>query len=413
MSTLKTIIQRSVSTIRSTAHNVPRHRRLTNTASLCQQEVQRSQQRQPQLKIDSPAAKANKYLYTIPQDPYVAAQRVSRIAKVASADDALEYLKCLRVGLQSTAAWNTVIKQYATQGKGSQAEKCFVQMRKRNIPPNEQTFTVLLTACAHSSSPAAIRNAQQVIDRMARYNIKPSIIHYNTLLLAYEKTQTPVQDVFKRLPCKPNEYTYSIAFRCADNVDFVKQLWIQVQQRLGNNPTEARGGRSTLAQKACQITMTEEALQHDDDDSNDKANRDDGKFTLDDRLAASFLSALAKTATEPDDIQLGVDAIEQLYGLRPTSSTNSAPAKPTSKHGLLTPTVYSLDAILRFCGRSRRYKLGREYYGLALKQYPQLVPDKALLDTRAWLDGGGANTKRHSNHRQHRQQRHSSQLEEK
>ncbi|KAI7852039.1 hypothetical protein BDC45DRAFT_514180 [Circinella umbellata] len=416
MSTLKnhSILIRSIPTLRST-FNVSKQRSISTTLPILwqlkpKQPQQKQQQndnndtndqkypsnqpRQHLMKIDLPAAKAHKHLFTIPTDPHVAAQRVARIAKVTSPDDALEYLKCLRVGLQSTAAWNTVIQQFGNQGKASQAEKCFVQMRKRNIPPNEQTFTVLISAWAHSSSPSAVRHAEETIDRMARYDIKPSIFHYNTLLLTYEKTNTPIQKVFKNLPCQPNEYTYSIAFRCADNVDFVKQLWGQVQQKtfIGkNNKNDKNKKGSSLAEKAHQITMTEEAL------TTSKMNENE-EFTLDDRLVASFLQALGKTARDSDDIQLGIDIIEQLYGLHPSSSssTTTPTSKTTittrrSKHHMLTPSVYSLDAILRFCGRSRRYKLGREYYNLALKQYPELVPDKPLLDTRAWLFGENNN----------------------
>ncbi|KAG2225274.1 hypothetical protein INT45_001498 [Circinella minor] len=420
MSTLKnhSILIRSIPTLRST-FNVSKQRSISTTLPLLwqskpkqpQQQQQQQQQnnnhndqkypskqpRQHLMKIDIPAAKAHKHLFTIPTDPHVAAQRVARIAKVTSPDDALEYLKCLRVGLQSTAAWNTIIQQFGNQGKASQAEKCFVQMRKRNIPPNEQTFTVLISAWAHSSSPSAIRHAEENIDRMARYDIKPSIFHYNTLLLTYEKTNTPIQNVFMNLPCQPNEYTYSIAFRCADNVDFVKKLWEQVQQKIStvkNNKNDKNNNKkaSSLAEKARQITMTEEALT-----TTSKINEDNSEFTLDDRLVASFLQALGKTARDSDDIQLGIDTIEQLYGLHPSSSlpTTTPTSKTTitrqSKHHMLTPSVYSLDAILRFCGRSRRYKLGRDYYNLALKQYPELVPDKPLLDTRAWLDGANNN----------------------
>ena len=282
-------------------------------------------------------------------------------------------------------------------------------MRKRNIPPNEQTFTVLISAWAHSSSPSAVRHAEEAIDRMARYDIKPSIFHYNTLLSTYEKTNTPIRDVFMNLPCQPNEYTYSIAFRCADNVDFVKQLWDQVQRKAYDlkNTKNDKNKKSTtvpssLAEKALQITMKEGALQTP---TKMNENEDTSVFTLDDRLVASFLQALGKTARDSDDIQLGIDTIEQFYGLQASSSL---PATSTSKatittrrsnHHMLKLSVYSLDAILRFCGRSRRYKLGREYYNLALKQYPELVPDKPLLDTRAWLDG--ANNKNSHTKKRH------------
>ncbi|KAI9243914.1 hypothetical protein BDA99DRAFT_529717 [Phascolomyces articulosus] len=407
---------RSIATIRSSWVNLPKHRFLATTASATpssgwktqkqqpptknsnQSKKQESKSKQPLLNIDSPAAKAHKHLYTIPHDTHIAAQRVARIAKVASIEDALEYLKCLRIGLQSTAAWNTIMQLYGKAGKPSQAEKCFSQMRKRNIPPNEQTFTVLISAWGRSSSPMAVRNADYVIERMARYDIQPSIIHYNTLLLAYQKTQTPIDQVFSTLPCSPNEVTYSIAFQCADKVDFVKQLWNEIQTKVSHSSTTTTKKKSSLAEKAHQIKLTEESLQ------GEYQMEEEIPLVLDDQLVVSFLTALIRTAVDEDDYQLGIDTIEHLYGLHaPSSPTtmNSSTTHWIQKHALLKPTVYSLDIILRFCGRAQRYKLGREYYDIALKQDPSLLPDQTLLNTRAWLDGGNNTSKSHHQHHTH------------
>ena len=124
MSTLKTIFLRSFPAVRS----VSRNRCLSTTTTPTRETPRQTKLRPPSLKIDSEAARAHKHLYTIPGDPIVAAQRVSRILKVASVEDALEYLKSLRVGLQSTAAWNTILKSFADQGKAAAAEKWFVQV---------------------------------------------------------------------------------------------------------------------------------------------------------------------------------------------------------------------------------------------------------------------------------------------
>lgn len=81
------------------------------------------------LKINSRAARQHPNLYRIPADPVVAATRISQLLERASFEDAKEYLINLRSGLQSTAAWNTLLKYCVTQGRGQLGESCFTEVR--------------------------------------------------------------------------------------------------------------------------------------------------------------------------------------------------------------------------------------------------------------------------------------------
>lgn len=97
------------------------------------------------LKIDSPAARANPQLYYVPKDQYIASQCVSKLLERATVQDALEYLTALRVDLQSTAAWNLILKALAREGKANQADKCFVQVNVDRSIGRRELFSVCLT----------------------------------------------------------------------------------------------------------------------------------------------------------------------------------------------------------------------------------------------------------------------------
>lgn len=84
------------------------------------------------VKVDSEFSKANKFTYVMPQDPYVASDRVTSILKNGSVDDAIEYIKALPLDLQSVVVWNHLIGYCAQQGKAKFAEQSYVQVNKKN-----------------------------------------------------------------------------------------------------------------------------------------------------------------------------------------------------------------------------------------------------------------------------------------
>ncbi|RCH80658.1 hypothetical protein CU098_000840, partial [Rhizopus stolonifer] len=89
------------------------------------------------IEVDSPLAKANRYTYVKPDDPFYASEKVTRILSMGTVDDAADYVKALPIYLQSTVVWNQLLGYCARHGRANYAENYYVQMRKRGFEPNE------------------------------------------------------------------------------------------------------------------------------------------------------------------------------------------------------------------------------------------------------------------------------------
>lgn len=77
-------------------------------------------------------------------------------------------------------SWHLMINGYAVNGLGDDGLALFEQMRKLGLPPNEQTFLVVLEACA---SAEAIEEGFIHFESMETdYGISPGIEHYLALL---------------------------------------------------------------------------------------------------------------------------------------------------------------------------------------------------------------------------------------
>lgn len=77
-------------------------------------------------------------------------------------------------------SWHLMINGYAVNGLGDDGLALFEQMRKLGLPPNEQTFLVVLEAC---SSAEAIEEGFIHFESMETdYGISPGIEHYLALL---------------------------------------------------------------------------------------------------------------------------------------------------------------------------------------------------------------------------------------
>jgi pentatricopeptide repeat protein len=83
------------------------------------------------VQVDSPLAKANRYTYAMPEDPYVASERVARILEIGTVDDAADYIKALPIYLQSAVVWNQIIGYCAKHGRANYAEQYFSQVREK------------------------------------------------------------------------------------------------------------------------------------------------------------------------------------------------------------------------------------------------------------------------------------------
>ncbi|KAI9312509.1 hypothetical protein BX666DRAFT_841831 [Dichotomocladium elegans] len=239
------VISRSmaINTTTATLATTGRHRRPAR--------IDRETQYSGFLDIDSAASRAMKSLYRIPADPFVAAKRVEKILEKTTHDDALEYLTHLRVGLQSTAAWNSLLKHCAAQGKSKLAESDYVQMRKRGIEPNQHTHTIMISALGNSKSPHAMAKAEGWLKE--RIKDGPSVVHYNALLTVYKQHGLSMREAWDRIKSdksfRPDAITYSILFQCAKPGDEsrVRRAW-QERKNLGSSSSlmTAAGRRKAI-----------------------------------------------------------------------------------------------------------------------------------------------------------------------
>ncbi|KAG1049136.1 hypothetical protein G6F43_008519 [Rhizopus delemar] len=324
------------------------------------------------VKVDSEFSKANKFTYVMPQDPYVASDRVTSILKNGSVDDAIEYIKALPLDLQSVVVWNHLIGYCAQQGKAKFAEQSYVQMRRRGIAPNDRTFTHMISVYSKSTTPNAVENAEEWLKKMKNFDIKPSIIHINNLLKVYNHAQQPSKTIklLHEMPSRrihPDAFTYSIALKACSELSEpgqaakeIKQIWQNIVYRL------------------------------EGEDHGDSLKIENLNLKIDDGLVISLLTAISRTLSKESDMIPGLEAIHRLYSLYPPRA-----AAVIEKHQLfnvnqqygfgMQPSIKALDTILRFCGKTKQYALGKEYYELALQQYPRLKPDQYVNDAYDWI----------------------------
>ncbi|KAL4211077.1 hypothetical protein CU097_010756 [Rhizopus azygosporus] len=325
------------------------------------------------VKVDSPFAKANKFTYVMPADPYVASNKITTILKNGTLNDAADYIKALPLDLQTAAVWNQLIGYCAQHGKANSAEQYYVQMRKRGISPNERTFTHLLSAYANSTSPQAIERAERRFTEMKKFDMSPSVIHINNLLRVYNhagqpsKTVELLHDMLVR-GMSPDATTYSIALRACSELENthqarqeVRSIWKQIVNR----------------------------LQPASNDSSDNAPKQP-PVEIDDTLVTSLLIAISRTSSQEADITAGIDIVRKLYSLYPVGAASMvnkyALSNKSESYGFgMQPSPKVLDAILRLCGKFRQYALGMEYYELALQQFPRLKPDQHVKKSHMWL----------------------------
>lgn len=260
-------------------------------------------------------------------------------------------------------------------------------MRKRGLEPNERTFTHMLTAYAKSTSPQAIKNAEAWVKRMENFKLEPSTIHMNNLMRVYNNSNEPERTIeaLKGMTSDsgvvPDAVTYSIALQgCVklnqiDRAEEVRNIWNDIIYRLDRNQ---RGG-SLLSQKASDIAWTETAI---------RKNTKETELEIDDSLVVSLLSAVTRTAASEKHVLTGIEAITRLYSLCPPRAAELMEKNALQrKSGFgFQPSVKVLDAILRFSGGLGEYQLGKEYFDLALNQFPRLKPDQYVTNAHDWIE---------------------------
>lgn len=85
------------------------------------------------VQVDTPFALANKYTYVMPDDSYVASDKVAKILDIGTVDDAADYIKALPIRLQSPIVWNQLIGYCAKYGRANYAEQFYSQVCTLNV----------------------------------------------------------------------------------------------------------------------------------------------------------------------------------------------------------------------------------------------------------------------------------------
>ncbi|KAI8986972.1 hypothetical protein BDB01DRAFT_588737 [Pilobolus umbonatus] len=354
-----------------------------------------SSPRPRQMTVDSDFARTHPWLYNVPVDPYKASDKINQILKIGTMDDAYDYLVALPISLQAAPSWNQLISYCAKESRANHAERLYIQMRKRGIKPNDRTFTHLINAYAHSTSPLATTYAEEWLEKMKDFGIEKSVIHINALMKVYNGANRPEKtlQLFKALPAEdiiPDTTTYTMAFdgcallRHGDPSNTLISLWKEIDNRLAghheehvvNNPS-----MSVLEQKAHLVALKEAALK------NKTALT---PLDLDYGLVVSMLSAITRTARRERDIVLGIQIIDKLFSICPPRAaeimTNNGIDISTRVPGYgIQPTNEMLDAILRFSGGLREYELGVQYLEQTMNQYPRIRPDDVVKNAYKYL----------------------------
>ncbi|PIA62704.1 hypothetical protein AQUCO_00200611v1 [Aquilegia coerulea] len=81
---------------------------------------------------------------------------------------------------RNVVTWSALIHGFAMNGHGRDAIEAFREMQRMNVPPDEQTFTGVLSACSHSG---LVDEGMMFFERMrTEFGISPSIHHYGCMV---------------------------------------------------------------------------------------------------------------------------------------------------------------------------------------------------------------------------------------
>jgi pentatricopeptide repeat protein len=82
--------------------------------------------------------------------------------------------------IRNAVSWNTLIAGYAQRGQGYEATKCFMEMQKEGLSPNEVTFLSILRSCSHSG---LLKESECFLRNMGiEYGISPNSEHFTCMV---------------------------------------------------------------------------------------------------------------------------------------------------------------------------------------------------------------------------------------
>ncbi|KAI9482393.1 hypothetical protein LPJ55_003159 [Coemansia sp. RSA 990] len=213
-----------------------------------------------------PLPKTTSIEYTIPEDPYLLAQKFTQVVANGKPDDAVAIVMQSKTRSQSTAVWNLVIREYAKNGRLSRALRAHTEMRKRGFEATNTTYTELLKACALSDSDKSTAMAENLYKQLTN-KLEPTIINFNTLLTVYLRKHdlTTLLDRFNNLPANgsmaPELATFTIVFSAFRREIFRKlQELKQVGVEEKDSESQVFGKKRRLALIATNIRSVYEAM---------------------------------------------------------------------------------------------------------------------------------------------------------
>ena len=103
---------------------------------------------------------------------------VAMYSRCGCLDKAYEVFKGMRN--KNVVSWSAMISGLAMNGHGREAIEAFWEMQKMGVPPDDQTFTGVLSACSHCG---LVDEGMMFFDRMSKeFGIVPNIHHYGCMV---------------------------------------------------------------------------------------------------------------------------------------------------------------------------------------------------------------------------------------
>ncbi|KAJ1980868.1 hypothetical protein H4R35_000940 [Dimargaris xerosporica] len=330
--------------------------------------------------------------YTFSKDPYLFAQKVERIIKSDKLNDAIALTMNAPLHLQSVVVWNHLIRACAKQGFLKKSTKLFSQIKKRGLTPNVKSYTLVLEACANSTSPSVVTEAETYFDKL-KQTLSPNLTHFNALLKVYlvSGRLDKAMALFERMP--------RMGPQASDCRTYTMMIKVLADQALLPPSPPSLAKRQTVADTSHHPRIPFDQViamwdrMRDDQRQRSLMNQHNKTQTppiqLTSHLVNSLLHACNRTS-DPQWFLTGVQLATDAYGFtKPSRSTaESTPllsptASVSAKEAAFDSKTFNL--LLLLCIRAGRFRHGRWVCSQALDHFkdtftPTLINHHMCLD---------------------------------
>ncbi|KAJ1983396.1 hypothetical protein H4R34_001310 [Dimargaris verticillata] len=330
--------------------------------------------------------------YTFSKDPYLFAQKIERIIKSDKLNDAIALTMNAPSRLQSVVIWNHLIRACAKQGFLKKSTKLFSQIKKRGLIPNVKSYTLVLEACANSTSPNVVTEAEAYFDKL-KQTLSPNLTHFNALLKVYlvSGQVDKAMALFERMPRMGPQ-----ASDCRTYTMVIKALADQALLPASSSPP-AKSETSADVSKHPRITFDQVVAMWDRmrDDQQQRCLMNQHNKTqtppiqLTSHLVNSILHACNRT-NDPRWFRTGVQLAADAYGFsKPSRSTaETAPLLPPTASASAKEAAFdskTFNLLLLLCIRAGQFSRGRWVCAQALEHFrdtfkPTLLNHHMCLD---------------------------------